>query len=87
MLSRLLCQRPSDRLGQTFVVENKPGACSNIGTQVVVHSNAHEFGSMLMAETDRWRKVVELSGVRKEQWEALGGLRQAGNSLLYHPLC
>jgi tripartite-type tricarboxylate transporter receptor subunit TctC len=26
VLSRLLCQRLSDRLGQTFVVENKPGA-------------------------------------------------------------
>lgn len=51
VLSRLLCQHLSDRLGQTFVVEDKPGACSNIGTQVVVHSNAHEFGSMLMAET------------------------------------
>ena len=34
VLSRLLCQRLSDRLGQTFVVENKPGAGSNIGTQV-----------------------------------------------------
>jgi hypothetical protein len=50
VLSRLLCQRLSGRLSQTFVVENKPGACSNTGTQIVVHSNAHEFGSMLMAE-------------------------------------
>ncbi|WP_448029496.1 hypothetical protein [Bradyrhizobium liaoningense] len=45
--------------------ETKSGACSNIGTQVVVHSNAHEFGGMLMGN-HRWRKVVELSGVRKE---------------------
>jgi tripartite-type tricarboxylate transporter receptor subunit TctC len=38
VLSRLICQHLSDRLGQTFVVENKPGAGSNIGTQAVINS-------------------------------------------------
>jgi tripartite-type tricarboxylate transporter receptor subunit TctC len=38
VLSRLICQHLSERLGQTFVVENKPGAGSNIGTQAVINS-------------------------------------------------
>jgi tripartite-type tricarboxylate transporter receptor subunit TctC len=38
VLSRLICQRLSDRLGQPFVVENRPGAGSNIGTQTVIAS-------------------------------------------------
>jgi tripartite-type tricarboxylate transporter receptor subunit TctC len=38
VLSRLICQRLSDRLGQAFIVENKPGAGSNIGTQSVINS-------------------------------------------------
>jgi len=38
VLSRLICQHLSDRLGQPFIVENKPGAGSNIGTQVVINS-------------------------------------------------
>jgi tripartite-type tricarboxylate transporter receptor subunit TctC len=38
VLSRLICQHLSDRLGQPFVVENKPGAGSNIGTQAVINS-------------------------------------------------
>jgi tripartite-type tricarboxylate transporter receptor subunit TctC len=38
VLSRLICQYLSDRLGQPFVVENKPGAGSNIGTQAVINS-------------------------------------------------
>jgi len=38
VLSRLICQRLSERLGQSFVVENKPGAGSNIGTQAVIAS-------------------------------------------------
>jgi tripartite-type tricarboxylate transporter receptor subunit TctC len=36
VLSRLICQRMSERLGQAFFVENKPGAGSNIGTQAVI---------------------------------------------------
>src|ERR1035438_9184819 len=33
VLSRLICQHLSERLGQPFIVENKPGAGSNIGTR------------------------------------------------------
>ena len=36
VLSRLICQHLSEQLGQTFIVENKPGAGSNIGTQAVI---------------------------------------------------
>jgi tripartite-type tricarboxylate transporter receptor subunit TctC len=38
VLSRLICQHLPERLGQPFVVENKPGAGSNIGTQAVINS-------------------------------------------------
>ena len=38
VVSRLICQRLSERLGQPFIVENKPGAGSNIGTQAVINS-------------------------------------------------
>ena len=38
VISRLICLRLSDRLGQAFIVENKPGAGSNIGTQAVINS-------------------------------------------------
>jgi len=38
VLSRLICQRLAQELAQPFVVENKPGAGSNIGTQVVIAS-------------------------------------------------
>jgi tripartite-type tricarboxylate transporter receptor subunit TctC len=33
---------------------------------IPLHGNANAFGSMLAAETDHWRKVVELSGIRKD---------------------
>ena len=47
VLSRLICQRLSERLGQPFVVENKPGAGSNIGTLAVINSPADGYTLLL----------------------------------------
>jgi tripartite-type tricarboxylate transporter receptor subunit TctC len=36
--ARLTCQWLSERLGQQFIVENRPGAASNIATEAVVNA-------------------------------------------------
>ena len=36
ILARLIGQWLSERLGQPFIIDNRPGACGNIGTEVVV---------------------------------------------------
>ena len=38
ILARLIGQRLSERLGQQFIIENKPGAGNNVGTEAVVTS-------------------------------------------------
>jgi tripartite-type tricarboxylate transporter receptor subunit TctC len=38
VIARILAQRLSERLGQTFVVENRPGAGTNLATEAVVRS-------------------------------------------------
>src|SRR3984893_4244220 len=50
VLSRLICQRLADRLGQNVLVVNKPGAGSNIGTQAVITS-APDGYTLLLTST------------------------------------
>ena len=38
IIARLIGQWLSERLGQQFVIENRPGAGSNIGTEMVVNA-------------------------------------------------
>jgi tripartite-type tricarboxylate transporter receptor subunit TctC len=43
IVARLIGQWLSERLGQQFVIENRPGAASNIGTEVVVRAPADGY--------------------------------------------
>jgi tripartite-type tricarboxylate transporter receptor subunit TctC len=38
IMARLMGQWLSERLGQPFVIENRPGGGGNIGTEAVVHA-------------------------------------------------
>ena len=38
IVMRLMCQWLSERLGQSFIVENKPGASGNVGAETVVRA-------------------------------------------------
>jgi tripartite-type tricarboxylate transporter receptor subunit TctC len=47
--ARLLAQRLSDKLGQQFIVENKPGAGTNVGTETVVHAAPDGYTLLLVS--------------------------------------
>ena len=49
ILARLMGQWLTERLGQTFLVENRPGAGSNIGTEAVVSSAPDGYTLLLIA--------------------------------------
>jgi len=48
ILARLIGQRLSERLGQQFVIENKPGAGNNIGTETVVKADPDGYTVLLV---------------------------------------
>ena len=48
ILARLVGQRLSEKLGQQFVVENKPGAGNNIGTETVVNAEPDGYTVLLV---------------------------------------
>jgi tripartite-type tricarboxylate transporter receptor subunit TctC len=49
ILARLFGQWLSERLGQQFVIENRPGAGMNIGTEVVVRAPADGYTLLLVS--------------------------------------
>src|ERR1700712_5309846 len=48
ILARLIGQRLSEKLGQQFVIENKPGAGNNIGTETVVNATPDGYTVLLV---------------------------------------
>src|SRR5262245_6391770 len=48
ILARLIGQWLSERLGQPFVIENRPGGGGNIGTEVVVRAPADGYTLLLV---------------------------------------
>jgi tripartite-type tricarboxylate transporter receptor subunit TctC len=48
ILARLIGQRLSERLGQQFIIENKPGAGNNIGTESVVNAEPDGYTVLLV---------------------------------------
>src|SRR5471032_2593025 len=48
LVARLMGQRLSERLGQQFVIENRPGAGTNIATEAVVRAPADGYTLLLV---------------------------------------
>src|SRR5262245_45157288 len=49
IVARVLGQRLAERLGQPFVIENRPGAASNLGTEAVVHAAADGHTGLIVS--------------------------------------
>src|SRR5262245_5087988 len=59
--ARLIGQWLSERLGQPFVIENRPGAAGNIGTEAVVRAAPDGYTLLLASSTNNVTLYDKLS--------------------------
>ena len=74
--ARLVGSRLSERLGQQFVIENRPGAGSNVGAEVVVRAPPDGYTLLFRSAADAinatlYRISVTISSATSRRWRAL----------------
>jgi tripartite-type tricarboxylate transporter receptor subunit TctC len=85
--ARLIAQWLSERLGQQFIVENRPGAGSNIGTEAVVNSPPDGYTLLLISAAN----AINVSMFDKLNFNfvadigAVAGLISVPSVILLHP--
>ena len=85
--ARLIAQWLSDRLGQQFIVENRPGAGSNIGTETVVNAPPDGHTLLLISAAN----AINASMFEKLNFNfiadigAVAGLISVPSVILLHP--
>jgi tripartite-type tricarboxylate transporter receptor subunit TctC len=58
IIARLIGQWLSERLGQSFVIENRPGAGSNIGTELITKANPDGYMLLEALGINAWNTTI-----------------------------
>jgi tripartite-type tricarboxylate transporter receptor subunit TctC len=87
ILARLVGAQLGERLGQQFVVENKPGAGSNIATEAAINSapDGHTILVCASANTINATLYKKLAFDFVRDTLPVAGLARVPNALLVHP--
>jgi tripartite-type tricarboxylate transporter receptor subunit TctC len=87
IMARLIGQALSERLGQPFVIENRPGAAGNIGTEMVVRSPPDGYTLFLIntANAVNTTLYTNLSFNFIRDIAPVAGIVSAPNVLEVHP--
>jgi tripartite-type tricarboxylate transporter receptor subunit TctC len=87
IVARLIGQWLSERLGQPFIVENRPGAGSNIGARAVVRAPAEGYTLLLVTTTNAINATLynNLDFNLVRDITPVGGLILVPNVMLVNP--
>ena len=88
ILARLIGQWLSEQLGQSFIVENRPGASTMIGTEAVVRAPADGYSLILAAtasaiNTTLYEKKISYDFLR--DIAPIAGILRVPNVVVVHP--
>ena len=88
--ARLIGQWFADRLGQSFVTENRPGAGGNIGTEAVVNARRRRLHAAArrpcrMPSTPRSIEKLNFNFIR--DIAPVGGIIRVPMIIMVHPTC
>jgi tripartite-type tricarboxylate transporter receptor subunit TctC len=87
ILARLIAQRLSDRLGQPFVVENRPGAAMNIATGLVAKAQPDGYTLLNVTTINAWNATLypnlDFNFIR--DITPVASMSRAGGVLEVHP--
>jgi tripartite-type tricarboxylate transporter receptor subunit TctC len=86
-IARLVGQWLSERLGQQFVVENRPGAGSNIGTEAVVRASADGYTLLLVSASNAINATLyeKLTFNFMQDIVPVAGIMRTPNVMLVNP--
>jgi tripartite-type tricarboxylate transporter receptor subunit TctC len=86
--ARLIGQWMSERLGQPFVVENRPGATSNIATEMVVRAPADGHTLLMVSSANALNATLydKLNFVFVRDIVAVAGVSRESNAVVVNPL-
>jgi tripartite-type tricarboxylate transporter receptor subunit TctC len=85
--ARLIGQWLSERLGQQFIIENRPGAGSNIGTETVVNARPDGYTLLLVNPANAINTTLyeKLNFNFLRDIAPVGGLSREANVMVVHP--
>jgi tripartite-type tricarboxylate transporter receptor subunit TctC len=87
IVTRLVAQRLSERLGQQFIVENRPGGGSNTGTEAAVNAPADGYTLVMLGPAN----AINASLYQKLNFNLIrdvapvAGINTQANVMVVHP--
>ncbi|HLH94413.1 MAG TPA: tripartite tricarboxylate transporter substrate binding protein [Xanthobacteraceae bacterium] len=85
--ARLIGQALQERLGQPFVIENRPGAATNLATEMVVHAAADGYTLLMVGPSSTINATLydKLGFVFLRDTTPVGSVFQQPQVILAHP--
>jgi tripartite-type tricarboxylate transporter receptor subunit TctC len=85
--ARLICPWLSERFGQQFIIENRPGAGGNIGTETVVRAPADGYTLLIVLTPNAVNATLyeKLKFNFLRDIAPIAGISRDGNVMLVHP--